>query len=312
METFHLSQSSPVDPLEIEPNVTAVGFFDGIHKGHQKVIKAAGRKADELGLKRAVMTFDPHPSVVLKNSGKKARYITPLGEKKAILKEMGIDYLFVVRFDKGLASLSPQDFVEHYFVGLHVKHVVAGFDFTYGYKGVGSMRTLPDDARGRLTHTVIEKVEKDQEKVSSTRIRKLLDTGEVSEVERLLGRPFYITGKVVSGEKRSRTSGYPTADIQVDESFYLPKPGVYAVSIRLKGKKLLGMANLEQKPMFYDTQHVSLEVHAFDFRGDWYGECLAVCFHQRIRSERNFSDTEEIAGQRKQDEAEVRTFFKRN
>ncbi|WP_051254598.1 FAD synthetase family protein [Halobacillus kuroshimensis] len=201
METFYLTYKSAGFPVP-DPNVMAVGFFDGIHKGHQKVIEAAVNEAGRTGVRSSVMTFDPHPSVVLGKGRPHVSYITPVQEKERILSAMGVDYLFIVTFDRELAALSPQDFVDHFFGSLQVTHIAAGFDFTYGHKGKGTMDDLPHYADGRFTQTTVAKVEEDKEKVSSTRIRGLLQTGHIQEINHLLGRPYSVEGEVWSSGSR--------------------------------------------------------------------------------------------------------------
>ncbi|MCA0969093.1 bifunctional riboflavin kinase/FAD synthetase [Halobacillus litoralis] len=295
--------------LEVEPSAVAVGFFDGVHKGHQAVIQKAKEQADYMGIRCAVMTFDPHPSVVLKKEKVNAKYITPLKEKEEILSSMGVDYLYVVTFDKELAQLSPQAFVDDFFAGLHVRHVVAGFDFSFGHKGKGTMDMLPELSRGRFSQTVIPKVEKEEDKISSTRIRGLLDEGGVQEVESLLGRPFTMKGTVVEGEKRGRTIGYPTANVNVGSDYYFPSTGVYAVSVRVEGSTYYGMANLGVKPTFEGERQPSLEVHIFDLNQDLYGMTISVQFKDKVRDEKKFSGIEALKGQLSDDEAQIRHFF---
>ncbi|WP_163530640.1 bifunctional riboflavin kinase/FAD synthetase [Halobacillus ihumii] len=310
MKTIELSESLPKHDLHLEPSSVAVGFFDGVHKGHQEVIKTAQDKAKELGIQTAVMTFDPHPSVVLNKKIQHARYITPLSEKQEILEAMGIHYLFIVRFDQSLAALPPEKFVDDYFVELNIKHVVAGFDFSYGHKGKGSMETLPQHAKGRLTYTVVDRIDQEHTKVSSTRIRDLLKKGNVSSVNELLGREFNIEGTVVAGDERGRTIGYPTANITDMEEQYLPKVGVYAVTVEYKGERYYGMANFGMKPTFHsEAASPSLEVHVFDFDEDLYGTRLKVFFHHFIRDEQKFNGVEDITAQLNRDEREIRRYF---
>ncbi|MFD2925568.1 bifunctional riboflavin kinase/FAD synthetase [Halobacillus naozhouensis] len=310
MKTIELSESLPKHDLHLEPSSVAVGFFDGVHKGHQEVIRTAQDRARKLGIQTAVMTFDPHPSVVLNKKVQHARYITPLSEKEDILDGMGIDYLFVVRFDQSLAALPPDQFVDEYFVGLNIKHVVAGFDFSYGHKGKGSMETLPQHAKGRLTYTVVDRIDQDHTKVSSTRIRELLKEGNVSAVNELLGREFNVEGTVVPGDRRGRTIGYPTANITDMEEQYVPKTGVYAVTVGYQGERYYGMANLGVKPTFQpEGSNPALEVHVFDFDDDLYGTRIKVFFHQFIRDEQKFDGVEEVTAQLHTDEKEIRRYF---
>jgi riboflavin kinase/FMN adenylyltransferase len=184
-------------PLNIErndfPSLTlALGYFDGVHIGHQKVILEAKKQAVEKGYCSAVMTFDPHPSVVLGKGQKHVQYITPLKEKIQIIEGLGIDYLFIVHFTTEFANLLPQEFIDQYVIDLNVQHVVAGFDFTYGRMGKGTMETLPFHSRDKFSYSVIPKLVYDNEKVSSSRIRHLLVEGKTNELPTLLGR-FYTT-----------------------------------------------------------------------------------------------------------------------
>nr|WP_256521702.1 bifunctional riboflavin kinase/FAD synthetase [Halobacillus sp. A5] len=296
-------------PPHLSPSALAVGFFDGVHKGHQQVILTAQRKASELGVQSAVMTFDPHPSVVLNRSVEKAKYITPLKEKEQIIENLGIDTLFVVHFDRQLASLPPEDFVESYFISLNVRHVAAGFDFTFGFKGKGTMHLLPEYAQGRFTTSTIEQVSDEGEKISSTRIRRLLDEGNVSAAGQLLSRPLTITGEVVTGDRRGHTIGYPTANISLNHEYYLPKNGVYAVTVNVGNELYKGMANLGYKPTFNGNKR-TLEIHIFDFHRDIYGNVVRVHFRQFIRSENKFNGVDELVRQLNDDELKTRRLLK--
>ncbi|WP_101843926.1 bifunctional riboflavin kinase/FAD synthetase [Halobacillus sp. Marseille-P3879] len=304
MKTIYLSEKDTAP--ELPPCALAVGFFDGVHKGHQRVILTAKSKAEELGIQSAVMTFDPHPSVVLNQKVKHAKYITPLAEKELILNSLGIDVLFVVHFDRKLASLSPQNFVEKFFISLNVRHVVAGFDFSFGFKGQGSMKLLPEYANNRFTTTTVEKVTENDEKISSTRIRRLLDKGDTSKVGQLLDRPYSITGEVISGDQRGRTIGYPTANVSINADYYMPKNGVYAVKVMLNGKEYNGMANLGFKPTFSNEEVKFLEVHMFDFNEDIYGCRISVLFYEYIREEVKFDGIEALVVQLHADELKAR------
>ncbi|WP_181348674.1 bifunctional riboflavin kinase/FAD synthetase [Thalassobacillus sp. CUG 92003] len=310
MKVIELSYPHNFDKLQFEENVTAVGFFDGVHKGHQHVIQSAISIAKERGMKSAVMTFSPHPSVVLSKDEGHVHYITPIEEKRQILAEMGVDYLWVVKFDEALAQLSPQHFVDHFFLDLNMKHVVAGFDFSFGHKGKGRMDDLPEYASGAISHTVISQVSEDDEKISSTRIRALLDNGDVQKASELLGRLYTVTGQVIEGEKRGRTIGFPTANIKIAEHYYLPKVGVYAVEVNVNGRWLKGMANFGYKPTFHDDMEKPLlEVHIFDFDQTVYGKTMAVRWHRFIREERKFAGIDDLLSHLYQDEKDVREFF---
>ncbi|MCG3083119.1 FAD synthetase family protein, partial [Anoxybacillus sp. LAT27] len=184
MKTIWLSH--PLNEKNNGPLVMALGYFDGVHLGHQKVIQTAKRIADDHQYKSAVMTFHPHPSVVLGRSKQHVHFITPLKEKEKQIAKLGIDYLYVVEFTPAFAHLLPQQFVDEYIIGLGVKHVVAGFDFTYGRLGKGTMETLPFHSRQQFTQTVIPKQTFGKEKISSTYIRQCLAEGDVEQLPHLL------------------------------------------------------------------------------------------------------------------------------
>lgn len=293
------------------PMSLALGFFDGVHKGHQEVILQAKKKADENGWETAVMTFDPHPSVVLGRTHKEVRHITPLEEKKRHIAALGVDRLFIVRFTSDFAALDPQAFVDQYIIGLNVRHVTAGFDYTYGRHGKGTMETLQFHSRGLFTYTAVEKCAFEDEKISSTKIRHLLSEGLVRDASDLLGRAYRMKGTVIHGDKRGRKIGFPTANIQPDAAYYLPKTGVYAVKIRLQDQWHEGVCNVGYRPTFKDPSNpiLSIEVHIFQFSGDVYGEEVEVDWFIRLRGEQKFNGIDELTAQIERDKKTAIAFF---
>ncbi|MGM0840696.1 MAG: bifunctional riboflavin kinase/FAD synthetase [Bacillota bacterium] len=291
--------------------VLALGYFDGVHRGHQRVIKAAVEKAKELKACSAVMTFDPHPSVVLGHKHKHIHYITPLEDKKEIIEELSVDYLFIVRFTSEFASLIPQDFVDQYIIGLNALHVVAGFDYSYGRLGKGTMETLPFHSRDMFTSTTISKLTDDDSKVSSTFIRECLKEGDVKKVRQLLGRPFKMKGTVIHGDKRGRKIGFPTANIELTYDYLTPKVGVYAVRMKIHDKWFDGVCNIGYKPTFKnpDEYSLSIEVHIFDFHASIYGEEVYIEWYERIRDEQKFSGIEELISQIQKDKDKAIHYF---
>lgn len=310
MKTIELSYPHTMLQSELPKAVCAIGFFDGIHKGHQKVINIAVKEAEERNLESVVITFHPHPSVVLNKDVKAVKYITPLKEKQRILQQLKVDRLYIIKFNEDLSLLSPKHFIKDFIIGLNIQHVVAGFDFTYGHKGKGNMKDISNDANGLFTSTTVDKLEENDEKISSTRIRKRLDLGKVTEANFLLGRNLSVSGIVVEGDKRGRTIGYPTANINVPEDALLPKLGVYAVKVKHKSNIYYGMANLGIKPTFeLGDIEPSLEVFLFDFGGDLYGQELIVEWHSFVRNEQKFAGIEELVQQLSNDEQEIRQYF---
>jgi riboflavin kinase/FMN adenylyltransferase len=206
-----------------EPCVIALGFFDGVHLGHQQVIKTAKRVADENQLMLACMTFFPHPKEVLKKEKKAVQYLMPIAEKQRILRELGIKKFYIVQFDPEFASLTPKQFVKKYLIDFGVKYVVAGFDFTYGSYGEGHMDRMKDDSNDMLGVIKVEKVEFDGEKISSTLIRKLICSGKMELIPRYLGKDYQIEGKVSLKEEK--------VEVIVEAYYLLPPPGVYIVTV---------------------------------------------------------------------------------
>ncbi|GKV67844.1 riboflavin biosynthesis protein [Sporosarcina sp. NCCP-2716] len=299
MEVIKLDAAQSITPIENKEFSLAVGFFDGLHKGHQAVIREAVREAEERQLLPAVMTFDPHPSHLFSKEDRKIGYITPLSEKERLLSDMGIDTLFIVTFDKALADLSPARFVEDVLKKLNVRHVTAGFDFTFGSKGRGTMEDMRQLGEGVFTAATVGKVAMDDEKISSTRIRGLLAEGKVSETAELLGRPFRSVGTVTDGDKRGRLLGFPTANIIPEDDLIVPKNGVYAVRFTVGGTVYDGVCNIGVKPTFDKPEEAkkTIEVNVFDFDGDLYGKEAAVDWIAFIRPEQKFGSIDDLKSQ---------------
>ena len=312
MKTIHLSYPHHIsDPNIIGPYSLAIGFFDGLHLGHQEVIGHAKNIAEEKGLKLAVMTFDPHPSIVLGKRNEKVFYITPLDQKLELLESMGVNTVFVVRFTSDFAQLTPENFVDTFIKQLNVKHVTAGFDFTFGSFGKGNMDVMQDLARNEFQVSVVEKKSDGIEKVSSTRIRNALKAGEMEKVRELLGRPFRIPGVVVHGDKRGRQIGFPTANIQAQEGSYIPATGVYSVRMLVQDEWIDGVCNVGFKPTFKNPEEkrLTIEVHLFNFNKNIYGEEVFVDWYDHIRDERKFDGIDSLKNQIEKDKQTAMLFF---
>jgi riboflavin kinase/FMN adenylyltransferase len=312
LEIIKLSFPLNIDKTKIPPLAMALGYFDGVHLGHQKVIHEAKKMAEIRGLSSAVMTFDPHPSVVLGKGQKHVQYITPIAEKEIVIEELGIDFLFIVHFTAEFANLLPQEFIDQYVIDLNVKHVVAGFDYSYGRMGKGTMETIPFHSREQFLYTVIPKLTIDNEKISSTRIRQYIKDGQTDKLPELLGRHYSTSGNVVHGDKRGRTIGFPTANCDINDEFILPPVGVYAVRMKVNGKWYLGVCNLGYKPTFNkEALKTSVEVHLFDFDQDIYGEKVIIEWHLYIRKEQKFSGIEELVSQIEKDKRSAIKYFEK-
>ena len=297
MKTIKLSYPANFE-IDIIPNALtlAIGDFDGIHLGHQEVIRRAILTARQMGIMSAVMTFDPHPRTVLGRS-EYEQLLTPLSDKLAQFERLGADYAFVVEFSPAFATLLPEQFVNELLVPMNTKAVLVGFDFRFGHKGVGNADSLCEMGKGRFAVEVVRPYHFDGIKVSSTAIRDMLAAGEVDKAREWLGRPYLVRGTVVSGDQRGRTIGFPTANIQLDEPYLCPQNGVYAIRALVSGVWVNGVMNIGTKPTFSNETKQTLEAHLFDFDRDIYGDQLTIQFISYIRNERKFESIQQLIEQ---------------
>ncbi len=290
--------------------VLVLGFFDGVHKGHQKVIQTGKKIAAEKGLKLAVMTFNQHPSIVFqKVQPDMMKYLTSLEQKKVLMEAQAVDYLYIVEFTSAFASLKPQEFVDQYMVALHAKYVVAGFDYTYGPKESASMEHLADYAAERFEVVTVPKESLTGEKISSTRIRENLDAGRMEAVTELLGYTYTIDGTVVHGDARGRTLGFPTANIKTKSTTRLPKEGVYVTEIKVGDRWYPSMGSIGHNDTFEKGRQLTVEVYILDFHQDIYGEQVSVRWNHFLRGQVAFSGADALIEQLKQDEQDTRDYF---
>ncbi|MED4116290.1 cytidyltransferase [Priestia megaterium] len=242
METIYIQHPiSTTVSAKIESCVLALGFFDGVHIGHQEIIQTAKEIARQKQLTFGVMTFYPHPKDIIFPDQAPMTYLTPLPIKEDHFREMGVEKLFVVKFEPAFASLSPEDFVNQYIKGLRCKHVVAGFDYHYGFKGNGNMKTLTNEGVGAFDVTTIHKVEHGEEKISSTAIRNLLANGNVEDVPNYLGEFYEVRGEVK--ESSSYHKHYQFAKVLIDSSYRMPTPGVYKIEVEIEGQTYKGICH---------------------------------------------------------------------
>lgn len=305
MEIVYLDENTQFNSEE--SIVTAIGFFDGLHLGHialvDKVIEAANKK----GYKKALMTFDHHPLFVLGRI-EKDYYLTSMDDRKRILEDKGIDYLFVIKFTRDVAGLLPYDFIERYLINLNIHHVVCGFDFHFGSRNSGNSTTLKEYNHQLLKVDVIDEVLYLNEKVSSTRTRKAIEEGNMILASNLLNRYYKITGTVIDGRKLGRKLGFPTANINYS-SYLLPAIGVYAVYVTIDKERYLGMCNVGHNPTVGILKKRSLEVHIIDFDEKIYNKTVEIEFIKKIRGEIHFNSKEELIEQLKKDRESIKSYF---
>ncbi|HIY56818.1 MAG TPA: riboflavin biosynthesis protein RibF [Candidatus Tetragenococcus pullicola] len=290
--------------------VLVLGFFDGVHRGHQKVIETGRKIAEKKGLKLAVMTFNQHPSIVFKKiQANKMQYLTSLDQKKRLMAQLGVDYLYVIEFTSLFASLKPQEFVDQYMVDLHAQYAVAGFDYTYGPKDIADMTHLPEYAKGRFEIVMVPKETLDGEKVSSTRIREMLAAGDMEATTDLLGYSYEIEGTVIHGDARGRTLGFPTANIQTLSTTRIPREGVYATEIKVGEKWYPSMGSIGHNDTFEKGRKLTIEIYILNFNQDIYGEKVQVRWHHFLRDQVAFSGATGLVEQLKQDKLDTQKYF---
>jgi riboflavin kinase / FMN adenylyltransferase len=300
-----------ISQLPRRPRALALGTFDGVHAGHRAVIGRAVEIARERGLTSAVLTFDRHPLTVVDPS-RVPRLLTSNEEKTRLIEELGPDELIMLPFDERFAALSPQEFCEDLLAGrLQARAVVVGENFNYGARGAGDTAGLRacGAANGYDVH-VCELVTERGGTISSTRIRRLLHDGELEEVREILGRPPSATGVVVHGDKRGRTLGFPTANVDVEAGTIFPGRGVYAVRALVQGTWYRAAVNIGHNPTFQSreepTTHVTVEAFLLDFSGDIYDCDIRLDFLHKIRDERRFDGADALVVQMRLDIASAR------
>lgn len=290
------------------PVVLAMGFFDGVHRGHQEVILQAKRIAKKRGLPLAVLTYSHAPGIAYRQYPGGFKYLSTTSRKLDLLEQLGADLVYLVSFTSSFASLAPQDFVDQYLVAFHSQVVVAGFDHTYGPADIASMDRLPDYAQGRFAVVTVPKFVTPgaAEKVGSRTIRQLIDQGKVALANQELGYYYQTTGLVVHGLARGRTLGFPTINVETPTPERLPGIGVYAVDVMIGDRWYGGMASVGHNITFGDHNQLTVEIYLFDFDRMVYGEEVKVRWYQFLRGERKFAGAAELVAQMKQDEAESR------
>lgn len=294
------------------PCVATIGFFDGVHRGHQFLIEKVKDEAREAGLASLVITFDKHPRQVLQQSYQ-PQLLTTLDEKLRLLAMTGIDDVYVLHFTKELAALTAREFMEQVLRDrLNVRKLVIGYDNRFGHNRAEG---FDDYVRyGRELGIAVDQAphfELGGVNVSSSVVRAFLNGGEVAMANKCLGRPFMLTGTVVRGFQEGRKMGFPTANLDTDDGLLVPADGVYAVETQVngQGKWMPGMMNIGRRPTFHGTKR-TLETHIFDFDGDIYGRRFAVRFLSKVRDERMFESEEKLKEQLERDEKEIKKKLK--
>jgi riboflavin kinase / FMN adenylyltransferase len=296
-----------VDPA---PTVVSIGFFDGVHRGHQTIIRRAVRQARDLGIRSAVVTFDRHPMEVV-NPGSQPKLIMTLARRAATLAAQGVDLVVVLAFTDALRHLEPEAFINHVLIRpLQAQRVIVGSNFRFGHKAAGDVTTLAEVGSSRgFTVEAVTLLELDGRVISSTAIRGALEGGDVESAARMLGRPHLVDGIVVRGNARGKGLGFPTANLQTSRRIAIPATAVYAGMFHLPDGSIHPCAtNVGFNPTF-GGQELRVESYLLDWSGDLYGMTVAVDFRHRLRGERHFESVDALVDQMHTDVARTRTLL---
>ena len=289
--------------------VITIGSFDGVHRGHQQLLKRIRRMAEARGGESVVITFDPHPRSVLRPDDRSLRLLTTTREKIAFCAEAGVDHLVVVPFDRTFSEQTPAEYIEHFLVrNFHPERIVIGYDHRFGKDRGGDVELLQHYAPAYGYEVVeIAAQEVDAITVSSTKIRRALQQGDVAQAAVLMGRPYELTGTVERGKQLGRTINYPTANLRVEHPLKLvPMRGIYAVRARVGDCDYDGMLYIGDRPVLNDGRGTTIELHLFDFSGDLYGTAITVRFLAFLRGDLQLPGLDALQQQLRRDEADAR------
>ncbi|NVJ88459.1 MAG: bifunctional riboflavin kinase/FAD synthetase [Flavobacteriaceae bacterium] len=290
-----------------------IGTFDGVHFGHQKIIEKLVFETKKAGKKSVVLTFFPHPRMVLQKEGS-LELINTIDERAKLLEKTGLDYLIIHPFSRDFSRTTALEFVRDYLVNqLNISKLIIGYDHHFGKNREGNIKQLTEYSH--LYGFNVEEIpaqDINDVSVSSTKIRRALHNGKLNTANNYLGYCFMLNGSVVYGKKLGGKIGYPTANIDVKESYKLiPKTGVYVVKSKYKNKTLFGMMNIGNRPTV-DGKHQTIEVHFFDFNEDLYNQNLTIELIYFLRDEKKFDSIEYLIHQLKKDEKSAREFMANN
>lgn len=290
-------------------SIVTIGNFDGLHLGHQVILEHVKVQAKKLSVPSVVIIFEPQPKEFFVPDAATIR-LTRLREKLELFRDNTIDFVLCLHFNQSFSKLTAEDFIKKILVdALHVKHIEVGDDFVFGAQRVGSFAML-EEAGKQFGFSVkdAKTVFLDGERISSTRVRNALLADDLDLVERLLGRPFQLSGRVIHGQQLARKLGCPTANIQLKRK-QAPLKGVFVVSCELDGKVYCGVANIGIRPTVKGDGKPHLEVHLLDFSGDLYKRHIRVTFHQKLRDEKKFNSLDELKAAIDNDVTNARAYW---
>jgi riboflavin kinase/FMN adenylyltransferase len=288
-----------LDDVAPAPSVVTIGFFDGVHRGHQTLIRRAVTEAEDRGVRSVAVTFDRHPAEVVR-PGSQPRYLQSRDRKVAALVDQGVDLVLVLAFDLERSRQPAEEFIETVLGGpLQARKVIVGTNFRFGHKATGDVVMLADHGTSLGYETeAVSLLHLGDTPISSSEIRQHLEAGDVAWAAEALGRPFVVEGAVVRGDGRGRSIGVPTANVQIDERMQVPSGGVYAAWATVVGEREPhpAVVNIGTRPTF-GGETVTVEAHLLDGERDLYGIRLVVAFVERLRDERRFDGVDELVTQ---------------
>lgn len=289
-----------IEEIDRDPNtVLTIGTFDGLHLGHQKILDTLFVRSRFHGGRNFLITFHPHPRKVLSTNDRLKILSTP-EEKINVLQKLGLENLLVINFSKEFSLLPPMDFVKNILIEkIGLKEIIIGHDHKFGKGRGGTYETLKSlSIEFGFMLTVVDEYKINDETISSTKIRRALEDGNVKYATALLGRAYSFSGLVVEGDKRGRTLGYPTANIKLDdENKLLPALGIYVVHVVLENQVFNGLLSIGKRPTFYENGAIIPEVNIFDFDRNIYGKSITIRILEQIRKEQKFDSAQELINQ---------------
>lgn len=286
--------------VDLKNTILTIGTFDGVHLGHQKIIKKLVELKKKYGGETLLFTFDPHPRKILFPEQHDLKLITTTQEKCDLLNQFGIDNVLVFPFDLAFSKMSADAYVSEIIAKkLNTKIIVIGYDHRFGSNregGINSLKQVSSEYNFDIEEISAEEI--NQLNISSTRIRKAIEIGNIEEANNYLGYSFFITGEVVKGKQLGRTIGYPTANINIkDLDKIRPKNGVYAVNVIIENTTYKGMLNIGYNPTIDNSELQKIEVHIFNFNNDIYGQVIKIEFIKHLRNELKFNNLDELKKQ---------------
>lgn len=291
--------------------VVTSGTFDGVHLGHQKILTRIRQIARAIQGETVLITFWPHPRLVLYPNEHNLRLLSTFEEKAKLLRQFGIDHLITIPFTQEFSQLSSEEFIRKVLIrAIETKKLVIGYDHRFGKNREGSFEYLQENS-GEFGFDLEEISRQDVEEiaVSSTKIRKALESGDVKTAESCLGRPYELNGLVIKGQQIGRSIGFPTANIHIPNDYKLiPRDGVYAVEASVEGVLYKAMLNIGNRPTVDGTKK-TVEAHLFDFQGDLYNKLITVYFHEFLREERKFDSLEALKAQLGKDQQAAKSLL---